>query len=339
MVQARKFRFSQSPKSFFIWLACLLFAAGSLLADGNTFSIIGRVRTEDGMPAPSGTVVRLTTQRGGLVAQLPVDTDGGFEFDYVAKGDYLLTATAKGFQPAEKQIEQRFWVHEVFVKLTLMQSPIRVRHSKPGEILDVSKVIPKPARKEYEKGKKAYDSGDLPQAEKHFEAAVKQHACYPEAQVELSIVAGLRHQNSRAERALRKVVDCRPAFLQAYFRLGFLLNAEKRYRESARVLKKGLTRSPDTAALHHQLAVALAGMGQYAGAEKEYLKVLSLNKQPSPRVHAELANVYLRRDKYADAYHQMQAYLKAAPKGDLAAAVRKSMQEMKAAGVLGNASQ
>lgn len=339
MVQARKSRFFHPLKGLFICLVCLFFAAGSLLADGNTFSIIGRVRTEDGMPAPSGTVVRLTTSSGGLVAELPVDTDGGFEFDSLAKGIYLLTASAKGFQPAEKQIEQRFWVHQVFVKLTLMQPRIRVRHTKPGNVLDVSKVIPKPARKEYEKGKKAYDSGDIPQAEKHFEEAVKQHACYPEAQVQLSIVEGLRHENSKAERALRKIVDCRPDFLQAYFRLGFLLNAEKRYSESAKVLQKGLSHSPETAALHHQLAVALAGMGKYADAEKEYLKVLSLSKQPTPKIHAELANVYLRRDKYADAYQQMQAYLKAAPKGDLATAVRKSMREMKAAGVLGNASQ
>jgi tetratricopeptide (TPR) repeat protein len=339
MVQAGKSRFFKSQEIALACLTSLLLAAGLLFADGNTFRLTGRVVIEDGQTPPSGTVVRLETARGALVAQRPVDTDGGFEFDFLAKGNYMLTASAEGFQPARKQIDQRFWVNQVFVRLTLMRSQFRIRHSKPGNILDVRSVIPKSARKEYEKGKKAYDAGDLPGAEKYFENAVKEHPCYPEAQVQLSIVAGMRHENSKTEAALRKIVNCAPDFIPAYFRLGFLLNAEKRFEESVKVLRSGLNHSSEAWQLHHELAVALAGQGKYAEAEQEYQKVLSLNQQPPAQVHAELANVYLRRDKYADAYHEMEAYIGASPKGPLAPAVRKSMREMKAAGVLGNAPQ
>lgn len=339
MFQARKNRFFKTQGIVLACLISLLLTASLLFAQGNTFRMMGRVLTEDGQPAPSGTVVRLETMRGSLVAQQPVDTDGGFEFDSLDKGDYRLTATAKGYQSAQKLIEQRFWVHQVFVRLTLTQSQFRIRRTKPGGVLDVNTVIPKSARKEYKKGKKAYDDGDLPGAEKYFESAVKQHPCYPEAQVQLSIVAGLRHKNSKTEAALRKVVKCAPDFLPAYFRLGFLLNAEKRFDESVKVVRSGLKHSAESWQLHHELAVAFAGQGKYAKSEEEYKKVLALNQQPPARFHAELANVYLHRDKYADAYREMEAYIKDDPKGPLAPAVRKSMREMKAAGVLSNASK
>ncbi|MEJ2007272.1 MAG: carboxypeptidase regulatory-like domain-containing protein [Acidobacteriota bacterium] len=337
MIRAWSFQLLKSKKRVFLSLISLFLTAGIVLADGNTFTISGRVQTEDGQRPPNGTTVRLSTPRGGLVAQRPVDTGGGFVFDALPKGTYELTASAKGFESATKEIDQRFWITDVFVRLTLTEN--RIRKSKPGGILQANNVIPESARKEYKKGKKAYKSGDLPRAEKYFEKAVKEHACYPEAQVDLSIVAGLRHENAKAESALQKVVDCDPGFLPAYFRLGFLLNAEKRFDESAKVLRRGLSYSQEVGELHHQLAVALAGLGKYADAEQEYLRVLSLDKRPSPRVHAELANVYLRQDKYADAYKQMKAYIKAAPKGPLAPAVRKSMREMEKSGVLGSASR
>ena len=286
MVQAGKSRNIKTQGTALACLISMLLVAGLLFADGNTFRLMGRVTTEDGQTPPNGTVVRLETDRGGLVGQRPVDTDGGFEFDSLEKGDYLLTASADGFQTAQKRIEQRFWVNQVFVRLTLMRPGIRVRHSKPGDTIDVSNVIPKSARKEYKKGKKAYDAGDLPGAEKHFENAVKEHSCYPEAQVQLSIVAGMRHENSKTEAALRKTVDCAPDFLPAYFRLGFLLNAEKRYEESVKVLQNGLSHSSQAWQLHHELAVALAGQGKYGEAEQEYQKVLSLAQQPPAHVHA-----------------------------------------------------
>lgn len=333
-------RLSNLPKSACAFLTVaivLVVSTATARADGNTFNLKGRITTERGQSLPEGVTVRLETMGGVRVAQQPVRTGGEFEFDALPKGTYLLTASAEGFEPGVKEIDSRYWVNDVFVRLTLTQ--IQIRISKPGGILRVSNVIPKSARKEYEKGKKAYKSGDLPHAEAYFENAIKEHACYPAAQVDLSIVAGMRHEYTKTEGALRKIVDCDPGFLPAYFRLGFLLNAEKSFGESVEVLQRGLSHSPDDWQLHHELAIALAGLGKHANAELEYRKVLSLNKQPPPRVHAELANVYVQREKYADAYHEMQTYIKTEPRGFLAPAVRKSMREMETSGVLGYASQ
>lgn len=333
-------RLSNLPRSACAFLAVaiiLVVSTATARADGNTFNLKGRITTERGQSLPEGVTVRLETMGGVRVAQQPVGTGGEFEFDGLPKGTYRLTASAEGFEPAVEEIDRRYWANDVFVRLTLTQRQIRI--SKPGGILRVSNVIPKTARKEYEKGKKAYKSGDLPRAEAYFEKAIEEHACYPAAQLDLSIVAGMRHEYTKTEGALRKIVECDPGFVPAYFRLGFLLNAEKRFGESAEVLRRGLSHSPEDWQLHHELAAALTGQGEYASAEQEYRKVLSINKQPPPRVHAELANVYVQREKYADAYHEMQAYIVVEPRGSLAPAVRKSMQEMETSGVLGNASQ
>jgi tetratricopeptide (TPR) repeat protein len=308
-----------------------------VVADGNTFKLRGRVETEGGVPPPNDTTIMLETVGGTFVTRQPVGTDGDFEFDGLPKGRYYLTASAEGFEPAVKEIDSKYWINEVFASLSLRRKQIRI--SNPSGILRVNNVIPKSARKEYEKGKKAYKSGDLPSAEAYFDKAIKEHACYPAAQLDLSTVAGMRHEYTRTEGALRKIVDCEPEFLPAYFRLGFLLNAEKRFREGADILRRGLSRSPENWQLHFELAAAFAALGEYSDAEHEYREVLSLNQQPPPQVHVKLANVYVQREKYVDAYHEMRAYLKAAPQGSLVPAVHKSMRELETSGVLGKASQ
>jgi hypothetical protein len=47
-----------------------------------------------------------------------------------------------------------------------------------------------------------------------------------------------------AEAALRKAVQCDPGFPDAYTQLGQLLNAEKKFAESADLIPDGLRRSP-----------------------------------------------------------------------------------------------
>ncbi len=315
-----------------LFLCLCLVSVEPGVCQGDIFSIEGRVRTEYGQNVPPGTTVRLEVADGTLVGQQPVGPGGRFEFDSLPKKNYTLIATAEGFQPAQREIDVRHLVTKLFVELILSTPTTKRRHS--ALLLQTDSVAPKGARKEYKKGEQAFAAGDLPGAEVHFENAVVIYPCYARAQTDLASVESERHELPQAESALRKAIECDPAFLDAYFRLGILLNAERKFNESLEVLQDGLRRSPDTWQLRYELAVTLVGLAKYPEAEKEYLKTISLNPQSPPGLHAELANLYVKVGEYAKAYMEMEAYLRIVPDGPLASDVRETMQKMEGSGVL-----
>jgi tetratricopeptide (TPR) repeat protein len=137
-----------------------------------------------------------------------------------------------------------------------------------------------------------------------------------------------------AEAALHKAVQCDPGFPDAYTQLGQLLNAEKKFAESADLLQDGLRRSPRAWQFYYQLAMAHFGLKQYGQAEEEYLKVQSLNPNAPADLHVKLADVYLKENAYDKAYAQMQAYLQAEPEGRFATKIKAVMRQMESSGAL-----
>jgi len=194
---------------------------------------------------------------------------------------------------------------------------------------------PKTAQKEYEKGSRALAARRLDEARAHLEKALSEFPCYARAQADLAVVLTERHELQGAEAALRKAVQCDPGFPDAYTQLGQLLNAEKKFTESADLLQDGLRRSPGAWQIYYQQAIAHFSLKQYNLAEEEYLKVQSLNPNPPAEFHVKLADVYLKENAYDKAYAQMQAYLQAEPEGRFVARIKAIMRQMESSGVLG----
>lgn len=333
-MDSRRPLFSLKTLSGTILLVCSCLLSAEPGACQFDFSIEGRVRTEYGQNLPSGVRVRLEMTNGTSVGQQLVGPNGRFEFNGLPKKNYLLIATAEGFQPAQREIDVRHLVTRVFVELILSPPTTKTKQSYSPLLLKTDNLAPKSARKEYKKGEQAFKAGDLPGAQAHFERAVAVYPCYARAQTDRASVESERHEFPQAEAALRKAVECDPAFLDAYFRLGLLLNAQKKFTESRGILEDGLRRSPETWQLHYELAVTLSGLGKYAEAGEEYRKTLSLNPQSPPGLHAELANLYLKLGTYDKAYAEMETYLRIVPDGPLAPYVRQTMQKMESSGVL-----
>ncbi|HEX3879405.1 MAG TPA: TonB-dependent receptor [Bryobacteraceae bacterium] len=76
---------------------CLLLLSGALYAQSGT-SITGTVKDPQGQ-AVAGTVINLFSRTGDQVTSTTSDVSGGYRFDGLAAGDYLVRATASGFAP------------------------------------------------------------------------------------------------------------------------------------------------------------------------------------------------------------------------------------------------
>ena len=272
-----------------------------------------------------------------MVVQQSPSSAGQFEFGGLAKIPYHLTVTADGFQPYEQELDLSHSGDKTILNVYL--TPLKGTKQAGSELptLTDSKV-PRKARKEFEKGKRALRDRNVSEAQAHFERAVEEYPCYARAQTDLALALTTQRDRPHAEAALKKAIECDPDFVDAYSQLGWLFNGGKQFSESARVLQEGLRRSPSAWQFYYQLGIAHYGLGDYNKAEEEYLKAESLNPEPPAEIHVKLADVYLKKSAFGKAYAEMESYLRAEPGGRFAVKVRELMKQLESAGLVRAAS-
>ncbi|HZT68288.1 MAG TPA: tetratricopeptide repeat protein [Terriglobia bacterium] len=297
-------------------------------------SISGQVTTRDGRSIPIGVTVTVTTSEGQMVTTQPVDSAGHYELDNLRKLDYQLTFAAKGYRTEERDANLRFSGNSLIINVQL--TPEGKTETDKGAVVSVAELkVPEQARKEYEKGNRAFKSHNYAKAQRYFEQATNDYPCYARAQTDLATLLIVeKKQAAEAETRLRKAIECDASFLDAYVVLAQLLNARAQYKKSVEVLQQGLAHSPDTWQFHYQMGLARYGMKDYTEAENEFRKVAKLNGNPPPVVYIKLADLYVLQSRFNEAYAEMEAYLQAAPNGNFAPRARAIMKQMKAAGVL-----
>jgi tetratricopeptide (TPR) repeat protein len=298
-----------------------------------TFSVEGQVLTDQGIPPATPAHVHLEARDGQVVADQPTDSRGQFRFINLTSEAYRITVTAEGYQTQEQWLDERHGLlGRYFVTITLI--PLDKARPKGASVSITDLSAPKKARKEYEKGQQTLQKDNLPEARRHLEEAVSEYPCYARAQTSLGIALELIGENALAEKALRKAVECDPAYLDAHVQLGIFLNHQNRFAESAEDLRKVIGHFPGSWQLSYQLAAAEYGLGQYQLAKQEYLRAESISSEIPAEIHVRLADVYTRQRAYADAYTELQAYLRAEPQGRFAQKAAEVMQRMEKAGVL-----
>ena len=298
-----------------------------------TVSLGGQVRNSDGQIIPSGVDLRLETPQGMLVETQPADASGQFEFTDVKKERYRLTASAKGFQTVQQDLDLHLTASRVLVNLFLRpEGQIKSETVAPAVLTD--ERAPKKARDELAKGARALAKEKYSDARTHLERAIAEYPCYARAQTQLAITLIDLSDPAQAEPALRKAIGCDPGFDEAHLVLGQLLNMQKRFAESAKTLSEGVRLAPGSWQFYYQLGIADFGVGQYPKAAEEYNKVLSLNPSPPPDYYVKVADVDLAEEQYDKAYVAMQDYLEVEPNGRFAEKIRRTVQRMEADGVL-----
>jgi tetratricopeptide (TPR) repeat protein len=290
----------------------------------------GQVLTDGGAPLATTAHLHLEAQDGQTVADQPADSRGRFRFLNLSREVYHLTVTADGFQSRQQSLDLRYGY--VWQIITVALTPLERAKGASVSMTDLS--APKKAQKEYEKGRRAFEKKELPEARRHLENAVSAYPCYARAQTTLGMTLELQGENAPAETAFRKAIECDAVYLEAHVQLGILLNQEQKFSDCAADLKKVIGHFPGSWQLSYQLAAAEYGLGHYEQAQQEYLRVESLSSQIPAEIHVRLADVYTQQGAYADAYAEMQAYLRAEPQGRFAQKAHEVMRQMEESGVL-----
>lgn len=179
------------------------------------------------------------------------------------------------------------------------------------------------ARKDLEKGDRAWREKKLGEARTHPGKAVAEHPCYARALAALAEINISEHKPDHAEARSKQAMHCDGTYLDAYYKLAKLDVSESKLADGEAVLLEGVRRSPSDWFFRYQLGTVHFAMGQCGEAPRDFVAAQSFHPDMPAEFHAKLANTYLRTAEYAKALAEIEAYLSLSPEGPYAASARK----------------
>src|SRR6201993_104100 len=152
----------------------------------------------------------------------------------------------------------------------------------------------------------------IPQAEKEYLEALRLRPDLPGLHLELGQVYAYSAQWSKAEAEFRAECTLRPGNAEAAYRLGAALMQQGKAHDALPELNRSNELKPDMPETLYSLGKAYSLVGETAGAEKVWRKVIELEKNTSlaAQAHFGLAGVYRKQGKIAQAQQEMQEFQK-----------------------------
>jgi tetratricopeptide (TPR) repeat protein len=156
---------------------------------------------------------------------------------------------------------------------------------------------------------------NMPEAEKEYRDALRLRADIPEVHLELGEVYAGAFQWPKAEEEFRAQVKLQPGNAEALYRLGAALLEQGNVHEARAELSRADKLMPDMPETLYSLGKAASLEGDAAAAEKEWVKLLSIEKESSlaAQAHFGLASLYRKQGKTAAAQHEMQEFQRLQP--------------------------
>jgi tetratricopeptide (TPR) repeat protein len=150
----------------------------------------------------------------------------------------------------------------------------------------------------------------MPEAEKEYREALRLRPDTPELHLELGEVYAGAFQWAKAEEEFRAQAKLQPGNAEAAYRLGTALLEQGKAREARAELVRADKLMPDMPETLYSLGKAASLEGDTTAAEKEWTKLLTIEKETplAGQAHFALAGLYRKQGKTAAAQHEMQEF-------------------------------
>ncbi len=316
---------------FFILTALLSTAAaqrafnGNNLHNGSLLNISGTITTLDGTPVRDARLEVRDLQSGTMVGSGYSLPNGSFTFSNLPKGSYEIRGTV-GLEEARERVD----IDSVDQQVTLQLSQAKPAPGGGATVSVAEMRVPDKARKEYEKGEQAFAKHKVDEAQSHCEKALAAAPTYSRA---LTLKALIDLTNNKLEDAAQdgeRALKSDYGYGLAYVVLASVYNATQRYDDALRMLDRGMPLVPTSWQAHFEMAKSLLGKGEYQRSLASADRALQMTRQEYPPIHLVRAHALLGLKSYTEATIELEKYLGADPNGADTAAVRKTLDEVKA---------
>jgi tetratricopeptide (TPR) repeat protein len=308
-------------------------------AQNNT--IRGKVRTDQGSTVNNAMVV-LSVNSGGTIGQVVTGNDGDFTFGQLESGEYTITVTASGYEPAIEKVHFDQTANEkthdtMNVEVFIKPTPEEIL-APPGTAF--AQDVPKAARTAYEKGKAKLGEGKSDEGIALLRQATDTFDTYFDAYFALGAALYKTGQFDDAIAALEKAREINEQDGAVYHVFGLIMIkqgkftvAEYAFRNAA---KLNVT-SPASHFYHAYVLIELAGRSklqrdhdtELAESDAELAKAWELSNKRLFPVYLEQARILQMRGDNQGAAAKLEAFLKAVPDYKQAAAVRETIARLR----------
>jgi Tfp pilus assembly protein PilF len=150
----------------------------------------------------------------------------------------------------------------------------------------------------------------MPDAEKEYSEALRLQPDVPEVHLELGEVYAGAFKWDKAEEEFRAQAKLQPGNAEAAYRLGAALLEQGKAHEARAELLRANKLMPDMPETLYSLGKAASLEGDAAAAEKEWTKLLAIEKDSSlaAQAHFGLAGLYRKQGKTAAAKHEIEEF-------------------------------
>jgi tetratricopeptide (TPR) repeat protein len=171
--------------------------------------------------------------------------------------------------------------------------------------------VPKPAFKEYKKGRAASNKGDNETALDHFQNAIQMDPEFTDAHNDLGVVLARLGNVGEAAEQFQKALALAPDYNIAVGNLSLAFYLLQRYREALPLARRAL--KSDSSLLHVRYVLAVSLIAEH-GDKKEALENLERAATQFPEARIMASNILAQSGRRAEAAKQLEEYLRSTPK-------------------------
>jgi Tfp pilus assembly protein PilF len=324
-----------------ISLLCLDASSQTLPGSGGVAEISGVIRME-GRPAPQGIQVLLDIAPSrdqavagtGEVDRAMTDSSGRFIFPRVTalgRGNtklFSVTVRYPGYHDAFQIVDLTFSNHG-YVNLDLHRSEPDKSGPRPGGIFISAHQPASPeAQQALARGEQLLLVQHDPKASiDSFKKLTRLDPKYTTGFLLLGTAYMQTQSWPEARSAFEHACKLEPQNSEAWLGVGVAFDSEKEFGGAQKALAKSLELKSDSAEANYEMARSYWGAGEWQQAEPYARKALQINGN-FPPPHVVMGNIYLRHRDAPAALSEFEQYLKLAPEGQFAPAVKEMIAKI-----------
>jgi len=308
------------------------------LAHAQSAGIVsGRVTNSQGQP--QNVFVHLFADGDIPAGDAYSDSNGYYVFLGLPNGNYAVVVEAEGYKPFRGSVRLDNVIQPRGQVMVVLESAPK-EAAKTGQMIAGSKSSgelnarhPLPpfdpkAVKEFDKGNKEQQRGNLQAASEHFQKALRVDANFYPALNNMGTLLEQQGNHLQAKEAFTKAREINPDDGEAYINLGHVLYEEGQFQPAIDQLKQGLQRSPQSAVGNFFLGSTYFKLRETENAEPLLMKACALDPQHMAPAHLQLANLYLQRHDYEAAKVQLRTFLQMNPSAPQAPSIKKMLADL-----------
>jgi len=292
---------------------------------------------------PEGRPIRVEVQLQSVNRQVVRSTytdsaTGQFSFDDLRFAAYHVVVQEEPFRPVDIEIVLRaIFLQTVRLNLQLQYqiqqasgSPASPTGSESGtvEVKHIGAHLPRKSLKAFEKGNRARARGDLDQAIRHYREALTASPDFGPALTNLGGLYLRQNKLAEAETVFGEAHRLDPDSAETCINLGHTYMLAGRLEEAAELLRRGARLAPNSSLAHFLLGSTLAKQGAFSASEASLKRAIDLTAPKVGLEHLELANLYLKTQRWQEAGETLEAFLRAHPDDPQADSIRQTLRRI-----------